>query len=515
MRPVWVVAAVGNVARLAKICGHDELYKAVLRNVRERGDMALSVTPESLYRAQLISVNKLFDLLFSPSALEESFRNRYQRSSAKGIDRVDGRQFNQAAASELRIASAKISSSTFRFSPYLEVLKPKGRDKSPRLIGIPTVRDRVVLGHLHRFLAAVFPEAVPKGISGAYVRAITDGLSRASVDTWICSTDIRHFYDSIIRRRLLEIVSKRIPLGVATRLVRLAIETPTVPRDSRRASREEFMSARGVPQGLAISNILASIYMYSVDESMGRVGVTYVRYVDDVLMYGPRDAVMAAHTLLAAKLRWRGLSLHPLQSPKTQIQEIQKPFGYLGYRFCIPKVTVRDATVERFLNSVASKFSDFRHNKASRLNRFKYLTEDRLKDIFILELNEKITGAVSENRRYGWIAYFSQINDHSLLYRMDKAISGMFRRLAEFQGAPPEDLKRLSRAFWEIKFRPSGSYIRNYDNIVTPGQKLQLLIERGRLDPAEDLNEQQIEERYQAYVKFVLSDMHADEGVIY
>src|SRR5438445_5199467 len=115
---------------------------------------------------------------------------------------------------------------------------------------------------------------------------------------------------------------------------------------------------------------------------MRTMGVAYYRYVDDVLMFGSKDAVQLALGTLRTRLKYRGLSLHDLSSGKTQVAPLSTSFGYLGYTFQWPVITVRDATVERFLQSIAAKFSDYTHNKARRLEKFKYLTEARAAEIF-------------------------------------------------------------------------------------------------------------------------------------
>ena len=180
-----------------------------------------------------------------------------------------------------------------------------------------------------------------------------------------------------------------------------------------------------------------------------------------------------------------------------------------------PKIGVRDSTVERFLQSVAAKFSDYKHNKAVRLARHAYLTDGILKNAFLMELNERITGAVSGGRRYGWIAYFSQINDQEILFRIDNIIRGLFSRLAEFQFTAPKDLKRIARAHWEIQYNLLGGYIRNYDIITTIEQKIEFLVSRGRMGKGEIITENDINERYEAYLARQLADMHADEASMY
>ncbi|MCC9164226.1 RNA-directed DNA polymerase [Alcaligenes sp. MMA] len=463
-----------------------------------------------------IDDTELFRVLFSENALETVFNEKFVSTTGKGIDRLNGFQFSSNSKTLLAIASAKCLAGTYRFSPFLEVLKPKGRDKNPRLIGIPTVRDRIVLYQLNKYLAALYPEQVPKNVASTFVREISaDLMQKSPTDTWVCSTDIKTFYDSIQRSRLLKVLAKRVKSKDALKLIGHALATPTVPKNTRRSKHADYRTEVGVPQGLAISNILASIYMKEVDGIMPTLSITYYRYVDDVLMYGTRHNVSAALNSLRRRLKRRGLSLHPIGSGKTHLQPLSKPFGYLGYTFHWPLISVRESTTERFLQSIAAKFSDYTHNRSRRLERFKYLTPQRLKEIFILELNERITGALSQNKRYGWIAYFNQISDLKLLHYLDNAIEGMFKRLADFGGKAPSDLKKLRRAYFEMKFNPHGGYVRDYDKITSNAEMLNFLAERGRVAPEEALNDGQIKERYEKYLRHILVAMHKDEGALY
>lgn len=461
--------------------------------------------------------SELFAELFAPDVLEQIFQAEFSTTTGKGVDRLNGFQFRRNARLDLQIASIKCLDGTFRFAPYLEVLRTKGRKKAPRLIGIPIVRDRVILHQLNRYLAAVFPERVPKNVAATYVRRIaTDLTQSASQETWICGTDIRTFYDSIRKGRLIEVLRKRIKCVAAISLISHAVETPTIPKNARRGSHPTYRELHGVPQGLAVSNILASIYMQDVDEAMTRMDVTYFRYVDDVLMYGKEDAIRNAFRSLQGRLRRRGLSLHPLGSSKTQIATVYSSFSYLGYTFKWPAISVRESTVEKFLQSIASRFSDYLHNKTHRLARLTYLTPQRYQEIFLLELNDRIAGAISKNRRYGWIAYFNQITDLSLLRHIDHTISGMFKRLSDFGFRAPPQLKKISRAYYEMKFSPRGGYIRNYDLVESSTEMLEFLVSRGRVDPREPpLSEEQIKDRFDRYIHHTLASMHADEGVLY
>lgn len=280
--------------------------------------------------AEALTLSELFERLFSPQALQEVFSEKYQHAASKGIDRINGFQYTNRISADVTIISNKCLAGEYRFSPYLETLKLKGRGKKPRVISMPTIRDRIVLNQLNQLLAAAFPTCVPRNIANSYIRAIAEDLADSpAADTYVCGLDIKTFYDAIQHVRLLKRIEEGCDCRAAVALVRHAILTPTVPKNTRRNQYKNYRPKIGVPQGLSISNILAAIYMADVDTEMAILGVKYYRYVDDVFMYGTEQEIRKAHKSLGDRLRRRGLSLHPLGSGKGQIAPLSKPFGYL------------------------------------------------------------------------------------------------------------------------------------------------------------------------------------------
>lgn len=457
-----------------------------------------------------------FSQLFDPPALQTAFQEHFANSRSKGVDRLSGRQYESRFASEVGTISLKCLSSAFRFSPYLEMLKPRGRGREPRLISIPTIRDRVVLHQLNQFLAQIFPDSVSHNIASVYVREISRDLARKDPrTTFVCGCDIKTFYDSIQRQRLMRVIGQRLRHRPALSLIAHAIATPTVTKSTRRTNYREHVAARGIPQGLAISNILAAIALRDVDAGMKALPITYYRYVDDILVYGAELDVRRAQRSLLARLRTRGLSAHPIGKGKSHLGMLTNTFGYLGYQFEWPKVSIRQSTIERLLQTLASKFSEFIHQTDDRLRMEPSLSRPQLQNAFVLELNEKITGSVSRNRKYGWIAYFNEITDLTLLHKLDHAVARMFERIPDFEYSASTNLKKFSRAYFEMKFRLDGGYIQNYDRITTIAEMKDFLIQRGRLASDADPSDDVIAQQYDIYRRRILRSMLADEGAPY
>lgn len=82
-----------------------------------------------LIEIEKLSPTQLFEYLFSSNKLLELYEAKFSHSNSKGVDRLNGFQFSVRSKDTLSVASKKCLDGSFRFSPYLEVLKTKGRKK--------------------------------------------------------------------------------------------------------------------------------------------------------------------------------------------------------------------------------------------------------------------------------------------------------------------------------------------------------------------------------------------------
>ncbi|AFZ04462.1 reverse transcriptase domain-containing protein [Calothrix sp. PCC 6303] len=449
-------------------------------------------------------------------SLKKIYDDKFESSTTKGIDRLSGIQFRKQSKSQFKVIKKKCLNGTYRFSPYLELLRSKGRDKPPRLLAIPTVRDRIVLYALKEILFQIFPDCVPRKLANTYIYDIKKFVSsRSPSEVSILRADVENFYGSINREKLFIKLKKRIKSYKLLSLIKKAIETPIVPNNYSRKDRKEYVKESkgiGIPQGLSISNILAHIYLYDFDHLIKNHNCVnvYYRYVDDILIFSEKDKIDKIEILFKSELKNIDLNCN---FNKTYKKSGQEEFEYLGYRFKLPTVTIRLSTIERFIHSITAKFSSYIHNRTKNLQS-KYAV-DKLKENFVVNLNEKITGAISEKRKYGWIFYFSAINDMSVLYKIDNIIAGLFKRLEDFDRIPPANLKKISRAFYEAKYNPEGGYIHDYNSYQTVKQKSDFLGQRGHLEPEKEYSGEEIEKLFEAIKQRNLSELERDDSWLY
>ncbi|NJM23889.1 MAG: RNA-directed DNA polymerase, partial [Richelia sp. SM1_7_0] len=361
----------------------------------------------------------LFKKHFQIQSLKEIHNQKFQSTKTKGLDRISGRQFSRQAVPQIRVIKKKCLNGTYKFSPYLELLSTKGRDKLPRVLSIPTIRDRIVLHALKEMLFDIFPQCKPRRLANTYIHDINKFISEKTPDeVSIFRADIKVFYDSIDRNILFKILKSKIKSRRILTLIKRAIEMPTVPQNYHRKDINKYVNNKGIPQGLSISNVLASIYLYELDNEMEKVdGVNvYSRYVDDILIFTDKEDIDEIEKIFRNKIKSLNLTINEEKSYQTSGD---KDFEYLGYRFELPKITVRTSTIEKYIHSIAAKFSNYIHNREKKLSTLKKRNRglkpnqlvEKLKEIFIEELNEKITGAINEKENMDWIFYFNTIND--------------------------------------------------------------------------------------------------------
>ena len=383
---------------------------------------------------------------FNSRNLEKEFELHISTSTGTGVDGMTADRFRQFFPSVLEVIHSKIGNGSFAFTQYKERLLSKGSKRAPRVISVPTVRDRVVLRVLNDNIRKAFSVELVRILPiDMMVRQITDVLS-AQQFKGCFRTDVENFYPSIQHDILLKDIRRHIRSPRMIKLIIDAISTPTTPQGSSRLGDAEV----GVPQGLSISNTLAHIYMTKLDEKFSRrPDVRYFRYVDDILIFCDdpcRIAKSAERTVNSL-----GMQLNP---KKTKILSATDTLEFIGFQWKQTSslvVTVRPSSVRHLEASLARLFTDFKNGKFTL-------------PVLVSKVNLRITGCVSEGKKYGWLFYFSQINDVKLLYHLDWIVTE-FASARRIQGV---QFKRFVRAYHEIRYNTSlirrwNSYIPKYD----------------------------------------------------
>jgi RNA-directed DNA polymerase len=452
-------------------------------------------------------------LNFSVSNLKDIFEKDIKNKTGKGIDGISSLQLEK----DLHPITTKISdralNSKYRFSPYIEIVKSKGKGKAPRIISKPTIRDKLALYALKDILHERYDTCIQKQLPNTFIRAIKTLIDKEiNNDIYYLKIDIKGFYDNLNHETLLHHCLQDIKNPNLIALIRRAIKNKTVPKNYKKSNSSKYHNSLGVPQGLSISNVLAGIYMKDFDNEFSQVGLSYFRYVDDILIFAEKDELLVIEKEIESALSKIDLQTND----KTEKGIISKSFDYLGYQISSEKISIRESTIDRYITSIIAMFTDFKMNFSYRIDNSKWLTPDHLKDLFMLSLNEKITGAITEKKRYGWIFYFIEVTDIYLLHKLDSIISKQFIKLDMFNNTPPKELKRIVKSHYSAKYSTFNGYIHNYAVYDSTIKKLQFLVKFGYINEEDTKNfrEDEIERKFEVAKMTRLMKLEEDIGNI-
>ncbi|MGD0405545.1 MAG: reverse transcriptase domain-containing protein [Candidatus Bathyarchaeia archaeon] len=396
-----------------------------------------------------MSASSDFRKCFSKKHLIDIYNPSLRYRAAVGIDRINTRLFETNLNEHIRIIRRKAFNGTYRFSQYREKLLLRGQKKLPRPISIPTIRDKLTQKALFEVLYSVYGSSMP--FLHQIIADVIATLSGGQYDA-VLRFDAKDFYPSINHDLLMKKIQKKMRKKEILHLIKDAISQRTVPEPE---SHPKTFTTVGVPQGLSISNLLADIYMSALDSKHNRKGFyRYFRYVDDILIICKSADCDRIQKEIEEDCGNLQLNLHGKDDDPSKIcsGSISNGFSYLGYEFTPSRITVRRKSLDYLRESLIKLFTTYKYSRTHDLNLLKW------------GLDLRITGCIFDYRKYGWLFFFSQIDDLPLLNSLDHFVKKQCFRF----GVDPSQLKvkRFVRAYHEIRKNISNtSYIPNFDKM--------------------------------------------------
>jgi RNA-directed DNA polymerase len=214
---------------------------------------------------------------------------------------------------------------------------PKGGGKV-RVLGIPTIRDRVVQGALKLILEPIFEADFQEGSYGyrpkrtahQAVQRVAEAIVHNK--TKVIDLDLKSYFDTVRHDLLLGKVAQRVNDDQVMHLLKLILKAG---------------GNRGVPQGGVISPLLSNLYLNEVDKMLERAKevtrcgrytyIEYARFADDlvILVDGYRKwkwLVQAVYQRLLEEFAKLDVQIN---TEKTRQGDLtgDESFGFLGFEF--------------------------------------------------------------------------------------------------------------------------------------------------------------------------------------
>jgi RNA-directed DNA polymerase len=357
--------------------------------------------------SQLIEESRLFENLCSTLYLGVGFELVKKNKGSAGIDGVSIQDFEANLDEELSQLQQELTDWTYQPSPVRRVEIPKPDGKGVRLLGIPTVRDRVIQATLKLLLEPIFdPHFSLHSYGFRRGRNPHQAVSAAqqivnSGKPYVVDIDLETFFDCIHHDRLIARMGQRISDKRLLRLVGILLRSDVMVNGVVNPNKE------GAMQGSPLSPLLSNIVLDELDQELEKRGLEFCRFADDCNIFVKSQK--AAERVMATVSRFieKKLKLKVNQDKSKVARSEQVKF--LGF-------TVVEGTI-----AIAHKALQTAMNKVKALTpRGTHKTLDRTME----EINQWYVG---------WSNYYSLTNYPSQLKKIEAHVRRRLRSRLIYQ----------------------------------------------------------------------------------
>ena len=401
--------------------------------------------------------DKPFDI--PKQLVRDAWRQVAANKGAPGADQQTLGEFEEGLRDNLYKVWNRMSSGSYFPPPVRAVEIPKPHGGGTRVLGVPTVADRVAQTVVAMYLEPlVEPRFHPDSYGYRPDRSPHDALAvcrqRCWKYDWAIDLDVQKFFDEVpwdlIVKAVEAVTDCRWVLLYVKRWLKAPLQHPDGTLEQR---------SRGTPQGSAISPCLANLFMhYAFDRWMAREfpGCPFERFADDAIVHcksrAQAEVVLAG---IAARMNEVGLRLHP---DKTRIVYCKNSnrrgehehisFTFLGYAFR-PREAINGKTGAHFTSFSPAISPEALKAKSDRLRELRI---HRRTDLSLDDLAEWLNPIIA-----GWMNYYGRYY-RSALYPLLQRVSTYLRRWAGKKYKRLRTFKRFNRWWTGLLERESGLF---------------------------------------------------------
>ena len=327
--------------------------------------------------------------------------------SNKGSYGVDGMKIDELREHIKKywhIIKAKLLEGRYNPSPVKRVEIPKP-DGGVRLLGIPTVQDRLIQQAIAQILSRVYEPSFSENSFGFRPhRGAKNAIKKSKEyinqgNRWVVDMDLEKFFDKVNHDILMSKLEKKINDRRLLALIRKYLKSGVLINGVAITSEE------GTPQGGPLSPLLANIMSDELDKELEKRGHKFCRYADDNNVYvkskrAGNRVMKSMINLIENELKLK------VNKDKSAVDSVFKR-KFLGFSFYFSQngaeIRIHEKSIRRFKEKI--KFYTNRNKGISMEYR-------------LIKLNQIMRG---------WINYYEIANASGKLVELDKWIRRRLR----------------------------------------------------------------------------------------
>lgn len=336
--------------------------------------------------------------------IENALKAVERNGGAAGIDNMQSDELRPFVNANYQSLLKSILEGSYKPQAVrkVEIPKPQG---GVRMLGIPTVTDRMLQQAIHQWLSPQYEENFHKSSFGFRPKKNAHQAVSAAKEylnagfNQVIELDLEKFFDRVNHQKLMSLLSKKVKDARALKLISAHLKSG-IMEDGMVGQRTE-----GTPQGSPLSPLLSNIILDEMDKELEKRGHKFVRYADDCSIYVKSDK--AAQRVMQSITRYLEKELLlKVNREKTKVSSPNQSY-LLGFSFYKTKGEYQIRIAPKSIQRITEK--------CKRLTK----SSDPIKEeIRLRKLDETIRG---------WVNYFKIAKAKSKMQELDEMLRNRLR----------------------------------------------------------------------------------------